>query len=645
MFDLFRSREKSVRLLLGALLVLVALSMLTYLVPSYNSGGSGPGDNTVAVVGGDAISQQEVQSLIQKTMRQKQFPAEVLPNFIPQMVQQMIDDRALAYEATRLGFVVTDQDVAQAIRQMIPNLFPDGKFVGKDVYAGMLAQQDMTIAQFEDDLKRQILISRLRDVAMEGTIVTPAEIETTFRARNEKLKIKYVKISPDQFRKAIQPTTAELQQYFTTNHAQYNVPERRNLVILIADQAKIADTVNPSDAELQAIYNQNRQQFQVPERAEVRHILIKTQGKPASDDAKIKAQAEDLLKQLRAKNGANFADLAKQYSEDPGSAAKGGDLGWVQRGQMVKEFEDASFNQKVGDIDLVKSSFGYHIVQVTKREPAHLQTFDEVKPQLAAQVKSQKVSALMQEISDKAQDALQKDPTHPEAVAAKYNMQLVRADNVEQGKPVPEIGTNADFDNSTAGLKKNDVSQPVALPGNKLALAVCTDVIAPRPATFDEVQNTIRDLIVDAKSKKAAQDKAAELAAKAKSMGDLEKAAKSMGLEVKTTNDFTRTGTVEGLGAASYFTQAFAEAPGTVDGPISLPDSNVVAQVVSKTPADMSKLDEQRASIRDEIKSQKARDRNQLFEVGLRDRLIAEGKIKIHEDVIQRIIANYRTAG
>jgi peptidyl-prolyl cis-trans isomerase D len=576
-------------------------------------------------------------------MRQRQFPAEVLPNFIPQMVQQMVTDRAMAYEATRLGFQVTDQDIAQTIRQMIPNLFPDGKFVGKDAYASLLAQQEMTIPEFESDLQRQLLITRLRDIAMEGSIVTPVEIEAAFRTKNEQVKVKYVKLTADKYKAESQPTDAQMQQYFQANHAQYTIPEKRNLVILIADQAKMADSISPSDAELQQIYNQNKQQFQVPERVQVRHILLKTMGKPAADDAKIKAQAEDLLKQVKA--GANFAVLAKKYSEDPGSADKGGEY-WVQRnGQMVKEFEDAAFTLKPGESEIIKTTYGYHILQVMKHEPAHLQTFDEVKAQLAKQVKDQRVNAIMQAISDKAQAELQKDPMHPEKVADEYHMQLVRADGLEGGKPAPEIGTNADFDQSIAGLKKGEVSQPVALPGNKLALAVVMDVIPPRPAAFDEVAGQIRDTLVDSRSRKALQDHANELAAKAKSMGDLEKAAKSMGLEVKTTNDFTRGGTIEGLGSGSYFTEAFSRPDGAVIGPLAMPDGTVVAQVVQHTPADMSKLPEQRAAVRDELKGQKARDRNDLFEAGLLDRLTKEGKIKIHEDVIQRLVANYRTAG
>jgi peptidyl-prolyl cis-trans isomerase D len=644
MFDLFRSREKSVRILLGALLVLVALSMLTYLVPNYNSGGPTTNDTVVADVPGNPVTMYDMQKLIQATMRNKQFPPELLPNYIPQMVDQVVTDRAMAYEASRLGFVVTDQDVADTIRQIAPNLFPDGKFVGKDAYAAMLAQQQMTIPEFEADLKRQILITRLRDVALEGTIVSPLEIEETYRKKNEKVKIQYVKLNSDKYKNEIQPTQDELQKYFTANIAQYQQPEKRNLVILLADQAKMAQSVTPTDAELLIAYNQNKDQFRTPEQVKVRHILLKTQGKPAADEPKIKAQAEDILKQVRA--GANFADLVKKYSEDTGSVATGGEYTVQKNGQMVPEFEKAAFTLKPNESDVIKTAYGYHVMQVMKHEDARLKSFEEVKGDIATQIKNQKVNAIMQQISDKAQSALQKDPLHPEQVAAQFNMQVVRADGYEPGKPAPEIGTNSDFDQSLTGLKKGDVSQAVALPGNKIALAVVTDVIPARPSTYEEVKDKVRDTVVQGRLTKAVQDHAKELADKAKAMGgDLEKAAKSMGLEVKTSAEFNRSGTVEGLGTAGYFQNAFFSPDGAIIGPILMPDATVVAKVVAHVPADMSKLPEQRVQIRDDIKQQKGRDRNSLFEAGLRDQLIKSGKIKIHEDVVQRIVANYRTAG
>src|SRR6476646_1378206 len=220
MFDLFRSRDKAVRILLGALLVVVGFSMLTYLVPSYNNGASA-NDVVIAEVGKEAITLPEIQRLIQNTMRGRQLPPEILPTYVPQMVDNMINERALAYEAERLGFEVTDAQIAEAIRQYVPNLFQDGKFLGKDTYAALLGQQNLTIAEFETDMRRQMLITRLRAVALEGTVVTPQEIEAEYKRRNEKIKVEYVKLTADQYKNESQPSMEEMQRYFEANKAGF----------------------------------------------------------------------------------------------------------------------------------------------------------------------------------------------------------------------------------------------------------------------------------------------------------------------------------------------------------------------------------------------------------------------------------------
>jgi peptidyl-prolyl cis-trans isomerase D len=641
MFDLFRSRDKAVRILLGALLVVVGLSMLTYLIPSYNTG-SGGDDQVVARVGKEDISLMYIQQLIQATVRGRQLPPEVLPNYIPEIVNNVVTDRALAYEAQRMGLQVNDQQLRQAIEQMMPSLFPDGKFLGKEAYASLLAQQNLTIPDFEADLKRQLLITRLRDIAIEGTVVTQPEIEAEYRKKNEQVKIEFVKISPDKYKSEVQVTPEDLQSYFKANIARYTIPEKRNLVLLIADQSKLQQTLNPTDEQLRVAYNQDQAQFRVPETVKVRHILLKTQGKPASEDPKIKAQAEDILKQVKA--GADFTALVKKYSEDTASVATGGVYSVQRNGQMVPEFENAAFSLKPGESTLIKTTYGYHILQVMQHDAARIKPFDEVKGDLAAQWKKQRVNDLMEQVSDKAQAMLQKDPAHPDKVAADLNMQLVKADDVEAGKPVPEIGANPDLEQAISGLKKGEVTPAVAVAGDKVVVAEVTGVIPSRPATLDEVKDQVRDAIVQNRLTVLVQNHAKELVDKAKSTGDFAKAAKSMGLDVKTSETFTRSGSVKDVGSASYLQEAFLRPDGAIVGPIATPDGTVIAKVVEHIQPDMSKLAAERATIRDELKSQKARDRNSLFEAGVRDELARQGKIKIYQDVINRLITNYRTS-
>jgi len=653
MFDLFRSRDKAVRLLLGALLLMVAISMLAYLVPSYNTGGVAA-DNVIATVGSDTITELDVQRAVQNTMRGRQIPAEILPNYLPQIVNELIDERALAYEAQRLGFEVTDQQVAEYIQtspQFAP-LFQGGKFVGKQAYAAMLAQMNTTIDQFEATVRRGILANRLHNIATEGIVVSPADIENAFREKNEQLQIEYVKLPTDKYKKEAEPSLEEMQTYFKTNASRYTVPEGKNLVVLVADQSKLEQTLNPTDAELQRAYTQNIDSFRTPEEVKIRHILLMTQGKPPADDAKIKAQAEDLLKQVRA--GANFAELAKKYSEDPGSKDKGGEYTVQRNGQMVKEFEDAAFRLKPGESDIIKTTYGYHVVQVMQHDQPRVKPFEEVKPQLLADWRKQKVNDVMQKIQDQVQQALQKDASNIDKVAAQFNMDVVRVDGWQAGKPIPNLPANPDFNDAIAGLKTGEVSQPVALAGNKLAVAEVTGIVPARPNTFDEVEDKIKESMTSSRVQAKVQQHAQELLDKAKSMGgDLEKAAKAMGLEARVSADFTRTGMINAekpaagetaLGSAQYLQEGFSKPEGTLLGPIGIPDGMVVAKVLAHIPADMSKLPAERAELLDEIKRSREADRSELFDRGLQDRLTKEGKIRVHQDVLTRLINSYRTS-
>lgn len=650
MFDLFRSREKSVRIVLGGILLMVAVSMLTYLVPSYGTGNESP-DSVVAQVGNKDITVGDVKKVIQNVLKQKQFPAEILPNYIPRLVDEMITERALEYEAGRLGFQVTDQDVATTVRQMLPpELFPDGKFLGKEIYASFLAQRDMTIEEFESDVRRQILIQRLKKVAVEGTIVSDTEIVETFKGRNAKIKIQYVKLVADKYNKEVEPTVDELKAYFTPNAANYQDPAKKNLAVLYIDQAKLEQSINPSDNELQAMYRQNQEQFRVPERIKVRHILLKTQGKPAGEDAKLKAQADDLLKQI--KGGASFADLVEKYSDDTGSKANApnrepglgpGEYYVEKDSQMVAEFKTAAFALKPGESEVVKSVIGYHVMQVVDHQPARLKPFEEVKADLLKQWKSQRSNAILQNASDKAEVQLKADPLHPEKVAADLNMQMVRVDNYMVGQPMGELGLSPDLERAVDPLKKGEVSQMVTLPLNRIGLAVVTDIIPPRQKSFEEAQADMRKTMIQARLKIALQKHAQELYDKAKEMnGDLEKAARSMGQEVKTSEEFTRTGSVKDLDSANYFQQGFQLPDGAVYGPIPLVSGTVVAKVIAHIPADMSQLPAERSKIRDDIKSKRATDRDSLFEAGVVTELERTGKLKKNKAVIDRLITAYR---
>jgi peptidyl-prolyl cis-trans isomerase D len=639
MFDLFRSRAKAVRIFLGALLVLVALSMVTYLIPG-GFGGGGAQDQVIAEIGKETLTYPQFTQQMEMAKRNKAIPAGAGAAFAQQMLDQMISSRALLYEAKRMGLTVTDAEVANRLRSLMPQLFPNGQFVGTQVYAAVLEQQGMTIPEFEDEIRREMLMNKLTDVVSDTVVVTPQDVTREYQRRNEKAKLDYIALTEAKYKNDVNISPAQVRAYYESTRAQYHIPEKRSFEMVVADAAKISQTITIPDAELRKFYDQNKEQYRVPERVKVRHILLKTTDKPAADIPKIQAQAESILKQLQ--NGANFAELARKYSEDPGSAEKGGDLGWVVRGQTVKAFEDAAFSLKPGQLSgVIKTEYGFHILQVMDKEPGHVKPFEEVKDQIAAERKRQQVYDTMERLADQAHDELTRHPQQVAEIASKLGLEVVTVNQARAGQPVPVFGRNPDFSDAIASLPVGGVTQVMQAPGDKLAVAVVTGITPQKPAELSDVEGPIRDLLARQDLTALLVRKANEAMEQAKaSGGDLKKVAQQMGLEVKTTQSFSPDGAADGIGPASLLQAAFDQPVGSVFGPVTVGDERFICKVVEQTPADMSKLNgAERADIRASLVQQRSRQRIELFIDSVRAALIREGKVKIHQQVYERAIA------
>jgi len=643
MFDLFRSRDKAVRITLTVLLGLVGLSMVTYLIPTTGTDTGNPADRTVvASIGKEDLTSQEVSRMVQNMTRSRQLPSELLAIYVPQIVQQMISDRALAYEANRLGIRVTSDETENAILDIMPAEIAKNGKVDAATLNAILQQQGVTMAELKDDTSRQILINRLRQIVSEGVVVSPREIADEFHRRNDKVRVDYAVLAPAKYQAEAEPTDAEIKAYYDSHKTAFQTSEKRSLAIILLDPAKIASQL-PTDAELRKDYAAKQDTFRTPERVQARHILIKSD---TSNDAAMKAKAEAVLKQLQASG--DFAKIAKDNSQDTGSAAQGGELGWIVKGQTVPEFEKSAFSLQPGQTSgLVKTTYGYHILQVEKHEQARLQPFEEVKGQLVAEHMQRAQSSEMQNLADKAVAELHKDPLHPEKAAEALGTTVIRADNIQTGDPIPGIGVSKELSDAVAPLRKGEMTAgPVVLPGNKVAVASVTDYQPAHQATLEEARADVRNRASQDKLQDILNKKAAELAARTQALGgDLSKAGKELGIEVKTSPDVNRNAAIEGVGAASVFGEAFSKPVGSLIGPVQVPGGRAVARVVARIPADLSELTAQTAVIRGELKQQKIKDRTTLFEEGLKKRLQEQGKLKIHQDVLTRLVQSYSTRG
>jgi peptidyl-prolyl cis-trans isomerase D len=644
MFDLFRRRDTFMRYVLMVLLGLVAISMVVTLIPGFGMGGTTRNDELLAEVGGQQISVREADNRIQQTLRAMNIPRQSAYFMASTIVENFIAQRATEYYATRMGFRVSDEELVEAIRLILPQAFPGGQFVGKEAYAGLLAQRGLTVPDFESRVRSQLLASKVGDMVGQGMVVTPAEIETEYRRQNDQIKIEYVALRRSSFAKQVSVSEQEIRDEYEKNQGALKIPERRSAMIFFIDEGQTAASLTIDEAELRRAYNEQLDRFRTPERLKVRHILLKTTDKAADEVTRIEQKAQELLKQLQG--GADFAALARANSEDPGSATQGGDLGYISRGQTVKNFEETAFSLKPGQLsNVVKTEYGYHILQLMEREDARVRPFEEAKGELMAETQRQLLFDRMQRNADNLRAALVKDPSNPEEKARQNGAVAVRVNGIgPQDQDFPAIGNNPELGAQIASLAKGQTTSIVQGANNRLALALVTEVEPERPATLAEVSSRLREQIAARKTDELLRNRANELQARLKAGGNLKALANEFKGEYKAPAPFNRSGAAEGLGSGELLGDAFDKQAGYIPNVVGMNEDLFVVRVTEVIPANLEKMAQERDAIVQRIRQQRDRERGELFQDGLVEKLTKEGKMKIRQENLQRLLNSYRTA-
>ena len=615
-----------------ALLVVVigaaSVGMVVYLIPGLGSmGASAP--NTYAVVyphwysrffaSGDTVSQAKVEQMTRQQLEQRgpQYADnQMLVNLFEQQVgQQLVEQQVLLQEASRLGIHATDDDVRAYLRTGPTGqvLFPDGKFIGQDQYAALIAQRlNMTVADFEENVKHDIILRRLQALITAGVTVSPQEVRDTYRKQNIKIKFDYAVISADDVSKTINPSDADLEAFFKKNAARYAsaVPEQRTISYFAFNTSQLPGGVTqPTQQEMQSYYSAHQADYQQPEQAKARHILISVApNADAKTDAAAKAKAEDVQKQLQ--NGGNWNDLAKKYSEDPGSKNSGGDLGFFKPGQMVPEFDKAAFSQKIGAITIVKSQFGYHILQVEDRQQAHTQALNEVLPQIQATLLRQSTANAEEDFAKQLTTEASKNGL--EKTAAAHNLKLVTA------APVARQGVIAALPDSSQVLAKAFTAKPGDAPqyaqtGEGYAIFQVTGVQPAHAPAFADWKSHVLDDYREQQIPALLSQKTRELSEKAKNMNDLAKAAKEVGAKVESSDLVGLSGQVADLGAVGQVApQLFDMNVGSISGPINAERTGVVAKLTDKQEPSADEIQKSFDQTRDQLLDQR---REQAFSV------------------------------
>jgi peptidyl-prolyl cis-trans isomerase D len=530
-------------------------------------------------------------------------------NLPEQVLNSLIDRRLFREEAERLHLKVTDDELTQHILgikdpQNGKALFvKDGAFVGDATYRRILAANHLVPQGFEEQQREQILLEKLNRFFTESFVVSDDDVKSEFEKRNVKAKVAWALLPVVSAAQAT-VTDAEAEASFKANPAPYMQPEKRKAKYLLVETAKIKPLIQVSDADVAADYSSNAESYRKGEEVHARHILYKAE---AASDASQKAKAEAAVRRL--KGGADFAALAKAESDDPGSKANSGDLGSFPRGRMVKEFEEAAFSAKVNEIvGPVKSSFGYHVIQVLERTGERVQPLFEVSAGIRsrlqedrARVEAKRLAAGLVEKVAKMGKPSDDDLRKLAGGGVTFNeTELLSRTDAPAG-----IGFNPQFSEKLFSLKEGEATAMPVSTARGEAIVKLVQIKKPGPPAFAEVKARVVAAI-----QKKRQDEATLASLKQAMTADttLEGIAKRLNLKIETPDAFGKAGPIPGLGAPKAVLDAvFATKPGELVGPIAVAERGaVVVRVDSVTPFDAAAFEKEKEALRESLRGQKS---------------------------------------
>ena len=564
--------------------IVVAAFIVLYVPTFMPSGPAGAPNDTIASIGGRTVSVGAFQRAY--TMQASQLRSAYGEQFNEQMLlqlgmdrrilDQLLNDEAVLVEAERLGIRVSDEELRQRI-VTIPSFQDNGAFIGEQRYRQVLSMQrpPMTPADFEREVRRQLVSEKLQAMVTGWVHVDDREVEREYRRRNEKVKVELALFKADQFRKSIQPTDAELQAKFDANKEAYRVPEKRRVRYLAVDARALKPRMTATQQEIEELYKRNQAMYSTPEQIRASHILFKTEGK---DEAAVRKQAEAVL--AKAKAGGDFAALAKQYSEDTSKDA-GGDLDYKGRGEFVKEFEDAAWALEEGKIapELVKSQFGFHIIKLVDKRDATTKTLNDVRPQLEDQIKTEKAQLEAGKKADTLSGRINA-PADLDKVAADESLAVGDSGLFSREEPLAGLGFAPEVSAKAFELEQGKVSGKLQT-GQGFAWITVTEIKPSALPSLAEVREKVREDVIREKAVALARDKAEAMAKAAKT--NFAAAAKAAGAEVKTTDLISRGAPLPEVGTNETVENAvFGLKVGETTGPIPADNAVVVARLAER---------------------------------------------------------------
>ena len=645
MLKLFRNQGKALRWIMGCILFLVAASMVITLVPNV-FGPADPSSEILADVNGQPVTTNDVEAELRQ-LRANNIPPEVLSMNAGSIIENLIAERVLFAEAGALGIIPTEEELALWLREQLPEvLFPDGKFVGARAYEGFVRQQfRQSVAEFERQILYDLAIQlRLRRMVTDGINVTDRELKQRFHQTNDSVRIEWVSVDSDRLQSQVSPSPEQLREYFESNKLRYRQPEQRPLRLLTVDPQGAAEQHEISDTEIELYYSQNQYRFEQPERVRLRHILFMPEDESEEQSDVALGAAEGILQQLR--DGADFAEMAKEHSDDPGNADRGGDLGWVSRGMMDPAFEEAGFALQVGGMTPapVKSQFGYHLIRLDERQTGSVKPLSEVREVIRGDLQAERSQSDRYALVERA------------LAAAEQAGGDIRSAAEQTGLPFQEFPAFSrselpDALPKSASLIQAIFEQPVgevftASQEETVYIGFVTEAVPARDSTYEEVDSTVRQDYVVTEAANLARGRAETLAQNAREeSAGLASAARQISLAAVTSDFVQRDGDLGELGPVSALgDEAFTKTDGEIQGPVAIGSRWVVFRTIELREADEAALATEGDSLRQTVLAEK---RNQMFDY-FREQKVREytenGLVLRYGDRIQAYLGLFQRA-
>ena len=495
-----------------------------------------------------------------------------------QILEQMIDEQAALVEAARLNLTVNDIEIRERVTSL-PGLQEDGIFIGEVRYRELLRSQvpPLTTPQFEESIRDNLLLEKLEGVLTQWIDISEDEVREEYRLRTEKVKLDMVTFSPDDYKTDVTVTDAELAEHLTDNAATYEIRDKRKIRFLAIEAESLRAEITVTPQQVETYYNTNLPQYSTPEQVRASHILFNSEG---ADEVALRAKAESVLAEARA--GADFADLAEQYSDDTGSASLGGDLNYFGRGQMVPAFETAAFGLMPGEIsDLVQSDFGLHIIKVVDKQEAFNRPLDEVRDQIADQLQWQQALDRANAVATELSNTIA-GPDDLDRVALERAWEVKESNFFARNEPIEGLGLAPGIASAAFEFTEGEVGGPLQTASGQVFLTVIDQQDAYAPE-LDEVREDVTADLTDIKAMDLARTRAAELTPRLQQATNFVATANRLRLNPTATEFITRGTALPVVGQNDAIDEiVFAMDVGTTSDVLSTDDLAVVVHVVDR---------------------------------------------------------------